>query len=206
MRMFNKPERNYLPRGNVMLATPDLVVDNDLVLRPAAKGVLEPMIEAYHEDTAAAQAALPWLDPDDDVRRQLRDMLYDIEAQRGTDRLHFWSIHNSDDGTFVGLIGLGDELQSLHSDFNLGYWVRQAHRRRRIASRCVDVIFTWLASRSEPTAVEIAVHPHNQAGLATASAICSRWNGERLDDFIGIEFNERTVPHYLHLVDIGLEA
>lgn len=189
-----------------MFATPDLVVDDELVLKPAAKGVLEAMIEAYHEDTAAAQAALPWLDPDDDVRRQLRDMLYDIEAQRGTDRLHFWSIHTAENGVFVGLVGLGDELQSLHSDFNLGYWVRQAHRRRHIASRCVDVIFTWLAKRTEPTTVEIAVHPHNVAGLATASAICSRWNGERLDDFIGIEFNERTVPHHLHLVDIGSEA
>ena len=116
------------------------------------------------------------------------------------------SIHTAENGAFVGLVGLGDELQSLHSDFNLGYWVRQAHRRRHIASRCVDVIFTWLAKRTDPTTVEIAVHPHNVAGLATASAICSQWNGERLDDFIGIEFNERTVPHHLHLVDIGSEA
>ena len=54
--------------------------------------------------------------------------------------------------------------------------------------------------------MEIAVHPHNEAGLATAGAICERWNGERLPEFIGIEFNERTVPHHLHLVDLGPEA
>jgi len=189
-----------------MEATPDLVVDDELVLRPVAKGVLEAMIAAYHEDAKAAQTALPWLDPNDDVRRQLRDMIYDINAQQGTDRLHFWSIHVAATGEFAGLVGLGDELQSPHSDFNLGYWVRQAHRQQRVASRCVDTIFAWLTERGEATLVEIAVHPHNVAGLATASAICNRWNGERLEEFIGIEFNERTVPHHLHLVDLQPEA
>jgi RimJ/RimL family protein N-acetyltransferase len=189
-----------------MHTTPELVVDDELVLQPAEKAVLNPMLEAYHEDVPAAQTALPWLDPHDDVRRQLRDMLYDIQAQAGTDRLHFWSIHRRDTREFVGLVGLGDELQSLHSDFNLGYWVRRHFRQQRIATRCVDAIFEWLEQRTTTTTVEIAVHPHNTAGLATASAICERWNGERLEEFIGIEFNERTVPHHLHLVDLRPEA
>jgi hypothetical protein len=66
----------------------------------------------------------------------------------------------------------------------------------------VDTVFSWLTQRSGFTTVEIAVHPHNDAGLATAAAVCERWNGERLPEFIGIEFNERTVPHHLHLVDV----
>lgn len=189
-----------------MHVTPELVVDDELVLHPAEKNVLPAMLEAYHEDAPAAQTALPWLDPNDDIRRQLRDMLYDIQAQAGTDRLHFWSIHLAATREFVGLVGLGDELQSLHSDFNLGYWVRRQFRQQRIASRCVDAIFAWLEQRTATTTVEIAVHPHNTAGLATASAICERWNGERLEEFIGIEFNERTVPHHLHLVDLRPEA
>ena len=77
-----------------MFVTPDLEVDEYLILRPASKGVLPEMLEAYHEDSQAAQTALPWLNPSDDIRRQLRDMLYDIESQHGTDRLHFWSIHD----------------------------------------------------------------------------------------------------------------
>ena len=186
-----------------MFETPELRVDDRIVLRPATNAVLVAMFEAYQEDAEAAQTALPWLDPDDDVRRQLRDMLYDIEAQGGTDTLHFWSIHTHNTNEFVGLVGLGDELQSLHADFNLGYWVCGAYRQQSIASTCVDTIFTWLSERNTTTTVEIAVHPHNQAGLATASAICQRWNGERLAEFIGIEFNERTVPHHLHLVDLG---
>ena len=189
-----------------MVATPELPVSDDLVLRPAANAILVPMFDAYHEDPEAAQAALPWLKPNEDVRRQLRDMLYDIEAQNGNDSLHFWSIHASESNEFVGLIGLGDELQSLHADFNLGYWVRRAYRRKGTATGCVNAIFNWLSERTTKTTVEIAVHPHNDAGLATAEAICSAWNGERLPEFIGIEFNERTVPHHLHLVDLGPEA
>lgn len=189
-----------------MSATPEIVVDEELVLKPAASGVLVSMFEAYQEDAEAAQTALPWLDPNDDVRRQLRDMLYDIESQRGTDKLHFWSVHTCQDDAFVGLVGLGDELQSRHANFNLGYWVRGQHRHQRVASRCVDAIFGWLAQRAVATTVEIVVHPHNEAGLATAAAICSRWEGEQLPEFIGIEFNERTVPHHLHLVDVRPEA
>ena len=201
--MFNKHGLNSWCEGTVMVQTPELRVDSQVVLRPATHGVLVAMFEAYQEDAEAAQTALPWLDPADDVRRQLRDMLYDIEAQDGTDQLHFWSIHATKSDEFIGLVGLGDELQSLHADFNLGYWVRQNHRRQAIASRSVDAIFSWLAQRSTSTVVEIAVHPHNEAGLVTAAAICQRWPGERLPEFIGIEFNERTVPHCLHLVDLG---
>ncbi len=189
-----------------MVQTPELRVNEHVVLQPATNGVLVAMFDAYQEDPEAAQSALPWLNPDDDVRRQLRDMLYDIEAQNGSDQLHFWSIHRTDTMEFVGLVGLGDELQSLHADFNLGYWVRRAHRRKNMASACVDTIFDWLTNRESSTTVEIAVHPHNEAGLATADAICARWGGERLPEFIGIEFNERTVPHHLHLVDLGPEA
>ena len=189
-----------------MVQTPELRVNEHVVLQPATNGVLVAVFDAYQEDPEAAQSALPWLNPDDDVRRQLRDMLYDIEAQNGSDQLHFWSIHRTDTMEFVGLVGLGDELQSLHADFNLGYWVRRAHRRKNMASACVDTIFGWLTNRESSTTVEIAVHPHNEAGLATADAICARWGGERLPEFIGIEFNERTVPHHLHLVDLGPEA
>lgn len=111
----------------MMVVTPELHVGEDLLLRPAANTILVAMFEAYQEDAEAAQVALPWLDPNEDVRRQLRDMLYDIEAQNGNDRLHFWSVHATSNDEFVGLVGLGDELQSLHAAFNLGYWVRRAH-------------------------------------------------------------------------------
>lgn len=186
-----------------MTQTPTLRLENGIILNPAKNNILTDLLETYHEDPVAAQTALPWLNPTEDIRRQLRDMLFDIQAQNGTDQLHFWSIHQAETKKFIGLLGLGDELQSLHAKYNLGYWVRKDHQKQGIATLCVDTVFDWLKHRGDGVVVEIAVHPHNEAGLATASAICNRWNGERLEQFIGIEFNERTVPHHLHLVDIG---
>ena len=60
----------------------------------------------------------------------------------------------------------------------------------------------WLEQRQEFFRIEITVHPHNLTGLATAASICQRWNGEQIDEFIGIEIGNRTVPHRIHIVDI----
>ena len=38
--------------------------------------------------------------------------------------------------------------------------------------------------------------------MATAASICQRWNGEQIDESIGIEIGNRTVPHRIHIVDI----
>ena len=35
--------------------------------------------------------------------------------------------------------------------------------------------------------IEITVHPHNAAGLATAASVCNGWDGELVEEFIGIE-------------------
>jgi len=183
--------------------TPSLVLDNGMVLQPTNKAILGSLLDAYHEDETSAHSALPWLDGGSDIRHQLSNMLHDIETQANLDQLHFWSIHTPEKDEFVGLIGLGDELQSLHSDYNLGYWVRGGFQRQGVAKTSVDSVFSWLNQRGNPINVEIAVHPHNAAGLATAEAICSKWNGERLPDYIGIEFNGRTVPHRLHMIELG---
>ena len=104
-----------------MVQTPTLESERGILLNPAKNAILTDLLEAYHEDSEAAQTALPWLNPKEDIRRQLRDMLFDIQAQKGTDQLHFWSIHDSSTNQFIGLLGLGDELQSLHANYNLGY-------------------------------------------------------------------------------------
>ena len=170
-------------------------------LRPVSKAILPMVIEAYTEDPESAKAALPWLKNDGNITRQLADMLHDLEHLSNADRVHFWSIHD-DENTFIGLIGLGDEMQLVHSNYNLGYWVRKGFRNRRIASNAVDAVLNWLDSRGAPLRIEITVHPRNEAGLVTAERICQRWNGQMIDEFIGIELNEKTVPHKIHVIDL----
>ena len=188
-----------------MSLTPALEIDDGLSLIPVNKSILSSVLEAYNEDPESALVALPWLNDHDDIRTQLRDMLFDVESQSDKDQLHFWSILVGSKKEFAGLIGLGDELQLLHSNYNLGYWVRLSFRRQNIANRCVDEILSWLKSRNEFFRIEITVHPHNEAGLATAQSICKKWQGELVEEFIGIEIGNRTVPHRIHIIDIKQE-
>jgi len=185
-----------------MYDTPTLELGDDFTLVPAHKNILAPLIDAYYEDEASARSALPWLQADGDIRRQLSGMLHDVEMQSLTDQIHFWSIQHRTTNEFAGLVGLGDELQSPTSNFSLGYWVRPQFRQQRLALRSASAIFDWLSTRTHPVVVEIVVHPHNSAGLATASRIVSTWGGERLDQFIGIEFNGRTVPHHIYIINL----
>ena len=93
-------------------------------------------------------------------------------------------------------------MQLLHSHYNLGYWVRKGFRNQKIASNAVDAVLEWLESRGSTFRIEITVHPRNEAGLVTAERICERWNGQIIDEFIGIELNDKTVPHKIHVIDL----
>ena len=186
-----------------MTLTPELKVGREFTLEPVNKLALKPILNAFNEDPESAYAALPWLDKNKEIRQQIRDMLFDVEAQENLDEIHFWSIIDEQTRDFIGLIGLGDELQLLHSNYNLGYWVRSKYRRQGITIRCVNTILQWLSSRNKFFRIEITVHPHNDAGLATAASVCQGWDGEVVEEFIGIEIGNRTVPHRIHIIDIN---
>ena len=186
--------------------TPELEFRPGMRLVPVSKAILPLLLEAYHEDPEAAQTALPWLDAAHNVQGQLSDMLFDVENQAEVDRLHFWWIRSEEKGAFVGLIGFGDELQLLQSSYNLGYWVRSSYQRQGIALEATRTVLQWLENKTIESddfiRIEITVHPHNEAGLATARRICEEWNGETIEQFIGIEIGQRTVPHRLHILDL----
>ena len=128
--------------------------------------------------------------------------MFELEVHSKSGRIHFWSIH--DGGEFVGLVGIGDELQMAESKWNLGYWVRASARRRGIARKAVNAVFDWVSKQTKKVQVEITVHPQNVAGLATCRSICSKWSGRRVEpDFWPIEVGGRTVPHALWIVSLG---
>ena len=157
--------------------TPQLQVDNQVILRPINRRILPEVMAAYLEDPDAAKAALPWLKDGDLARRQIADLMIDLEQRRNGDSIHFWAIHSIEDNAFVGMAGLGDELQLAASAYNLGYWVKKNWRRQGIARSCIDAIFSWQSDRTEQSLIEITVHPHNEAGLSACKSICQRWQG-----------------------------
>ena len=75
-----------------MSLTPVLKIDEEISLIPVNKSILSSVIEAYKEDPESALIALPWLNSHEEIRNQLRDMLFDVESQSDADQLHFWSI------------------------------------------------------------------------------------------------------------------
>ena len=107
-----------------MTKTPQLSVDGGFSLNPLSKVALTPILNAFNEDPESAFSALPWLDKNKEIRQQIRDMLFDVESQDESDEIHFWSIVHDESKEFVGLIGLGDELQLLHyrSDDGQGHY------------------------------------------------------------------------------------
>ena len=94
----------------------------------------------------------------------------------------------------------------LQSSYNLGYWVRSSFQRQGIALEATRKILQWLENKARENQefhrIEITVHPHNEPGLATANRICEEWDGEIIEQFIGIEIGQRTVPHRLHILDL----
>lgn len=189
-----------------MNATPQLKSEEGYILRSVNRRLISAMLDAHQEDPPGTFAALPWLDEAEEVSPQFADFLFELEVHSSTGRIHFWSIHSSDDA-FLGLVGLGDELQTEMSQWNLGYWVRESARRRGIARTAVNTVFTWLASLPQNVVVEITVHPQNHAGLATCRSICTIWGGQRTaPDFWPIDVRGRTVPHAVWLVELGGEV
>ena len=185
-----------------MMETPELSVNELVILRPVNRRILPEVMEAYMEDPDAAKAALPWLRDGEQARSQIADLMIDLELHRDGDKIHFWAIHSQQDNSFVGMIGFGDELQLAASAYNLGYWVRKSWRNKKIASACVDAIFVWQKDRAEQSLIEITVHPHNEAGLATSKSICQKWNGLAVEGYVPIEIDGRTIPHILHLIQL----
>ncbi len=185
-----------------MHGTPVLQAGTTISLEPVNRKHLAKLFEAYEEAPEQALEALPWLEPEGDLMRQLSDLLSDLEHHHEDDKLHFWGIHDKEDQEFCGLIGLGDELQHEYSNYSLGYWVRPSRQRKGIASSSVDTVLSWLNNRNTPIRIELTVHPHNEPGIAACSSICKRWNGKTLPGFIGVEINGRTIPHILHLIDL----
>ena len=68
--------------GGLFLQTPELAVNDKVVLRPIARRILPEVMIAYLEDPEAAKAALPWLKEGEEARRQIADLMIDLEMHR----------------------------------------------------------------------------------------------------------------------------
>lgn len=169
-----------------MRSTPTLLIDDELILRPAHPDHLPELMKAFEESLPEVLAGLPWFKLDEGALPQLQEYLHDVHHAGIIGRAHHWSIFDRENERLLGLTAF-DRYTRLHeAHWNLGYWVRSSAQRRGIASRSADKALEWISTtQGSPTSVEVTVNPENEAGLATCQRLVAKWKGIRKPEVDG---------------------
>ena len=178
-------------------------VDEGLVLRPASRTLTPEIVEAFEETWPDVIRAMPWINPDNEIRPQIEDFIADTERKGRTGLLHHWIMIRPWDGYVIGLIGFDRVTRSNRATWNLGYWVRSSEQRHGYARRSIDAALGWLGQVGE-LIVEVKVDPNNAPGSKTVVRTIRKWKGERCvsgDSAITVA-GVRTM-HECHLIEVG---
>ena len=184
-------------------ATSSIRVDEGLVLRPASRTHTPEIVEAFEETWPDVIRAMPWINPDNEIRPQIEDFIGDTERKGRTGLLHHWIMIRPWDGYVIGLIGFDRVTRSDRATWNLGYWVRSSEQRHGYARRSIDAALDWLGQGGELIG-EMKVAPQTAPGSKTVVRTVKKWNGERCvsgDSAITVA-GVRTM-HECHLIEVG---
>lgn len=195
--------RAPFPKTMHRRATSSIRVDEGLVLRPASKPHIPEIVEAFEETWPDVIRAMPWINPDKEIRPQIEEFIGDTERKGRTGLLHHWIMIRPWDGYVIGLIGFDRVTRSDRATWNLGYWVRSSEQRHGYARRSIDAALGWLGQVGE-LIVEVKVDSNNIPGSKTVLRTVRKWKGERYvpgDSAITVA-GVRTM-HECHLIEVG---
>jgi RimJ/RimL family protein N-acetyltransferase len=184
-------------------ATSSIRIDDGLVLRPASKIHISDIVEAFEETWPEVIRAMPWINPDIEIRAQIEDFINDTETKGKSGILHHWVMIRPWDGYLLGLVGFDRVTRSNKAMWNLGYWVRSSEQRHGYARKSIDATLGWIRHTGNIT-VEMKVDPNNLPGSKTVQKTVKKWGGERHasgDSAITVA-GVRT-RHECHLIHIG---
>jgi len=184
-------------------ATSSIRIDDGLVLRPASKIHISDIVEAFEETWPEVIRAMPWINPDIEIRAQIEDFINDTETKGKSGILHHWVMIRPWDGYLLGLVGFDRVTRSSEAMWNLGYWVRSSEQRHGYARKSIDATLGWIRRTGNIT-VEMKVDPNNLPGSKTVHRTVKKWGGERCasgDSAITVA-GVRT-RHECHLIHIG---
>ena len=187
-------------------ATSSIRVDEGLVLRPATKNNIPEIVEAFEETWPDVIRAMPWINPDKEIKSQIENFIGDTERKGRSGLLHHWIMVRPWDDYVIGLIGFDRITRSDRATWNLGYWVRSSEQRHGYARKSIDAALSWLGQVGE-LIVEVKVDPNNAPGSKTVIRTVRKWNGERYlsgDSAITVA-GVRTL-HECHLIEVGPES
>ena len=196
--------RNSLTQSPVQRrATSTIAVDDLILLRPLSCAHLTGVVEAFEETWPEVIRAMPWINPDIDIKPQIKDFIEDTERKGRSGIIHHWSIVRKWDEEILGLIGFDRVTRSKEANWNLGYWGRSSEQQHGIARKAIDAVLCWLG-QSDDIVVELKVDPKNSPGIKTVDRTISKWGGKRrasADSSITVA-GVRTI-HQCHTISVG---
>jgi len=184
-------------------ATTSIRIDEGLVLRPVSNTHSDSIIEAFEETWPEVIRAMPWINPDREIRKQIEDFVEDTEKKGRAGIIHHWIMVRPWDNFVLGLVGFDRVTRSKTASWNLGYWVRSSEQQHGYARKSIDATLEWLGS-IEKMVVELKADPNNIPGMKTVLRAVRNWNGERCvsgDAAITVA-GVRTL-HECHTIEIG---
>ena len=184
-------------------ATSSIRVSEELVLRPASNKRSEDLLEAFEETWPEVNRAMPWINPDADLKQQISEFLSETERMGRAGLLHHWIMVRPWDDSLLGLIGFDRVTRSGQATWNLGYWVRSSEQNHGIASKSIEAVLRWMGE-AEEVSIELKVDPLNKAGRSTVAKVVRNWDGKRcIDGDSSITVAGIRTIHECHVVTVG---
>ena len=184
-------------------ATSSIRVGEELVLRPASNKRSKDLLEAFEETWPEVNRAMPWINPDDDLKQQISEFLSETERMGRAGLLHHWIMVRPWDDSLLGLIGFDRVTRSGQATWTLGYWVRSSEQNHGIESKSIEAVLRWMGE-DEEVSIELKVDPLNKAGRSTVAKVVRNWHGRRCIDWDSsiTVAGVRTI-HEGHVVTVG---
>jgi ribosomal-protein-serine acetyltransferase len=145
------------------------LIDHDLCIRPFAEGDVAAFVEAVHESVKTVGVWMPWCVAtysEADARLWFAQCLANLRANTAYDL----GIFSSTGAELYGGISI-NQINVNHKMGNIGYWVRQSHQGKGIATRAVRCIAGYGFSQLKLTRLEIVAAEKNLPSRAVAQKV-----------------------------------
>lgn len=85
-------------------ATTTIMVDDELVMRPANTTYTRDLLEAFEETWPEVSRAMPWILPENEIEPQIADFLDETERTGRVGRMHHWVLIRPWDEAVLGCL------------------------------------------------------------------------------------------------------
>jgi ribosomal-protein-serine acetyltransferase len=145
------------------------LTDGTIRLRPYIEEDAQDLYEAVRESLSEMQPWMPWCHADYSIEES-REWLSMREAARSSGTTHDFRISDTRTGRFLGGTGL-NQINALHRNANLGYWIRTSATGQGIAARATRLVARFGFEELKLVRIEIVAAVGNLASQRVAEKV-----------------------------------